>query len=73
MTRLLSHLVGHEGPGSVFAVLQDQGWATHVSAGVTTSQDDFALFEVRSPLMARTTPIAGRLTCCVRALCTVVR
>jgi len=34
--RLFSHLLGHEGEGSVFAILQDRGWATALSAGTTT-------------------------------------
>ncbi|KAK9803974.1 hypothetical protein WJX72_009535 [[Myrmecia] bisecta] len=29
----LSHLLGHEGEGSVFALLKKQGWATGLSAG----------------------------------------
>ncbi len=45
-TRLLSHLLGHEGEGSVFAVLHRLGWASGVHAGLGTSQNDFCLFEV---------------------------
>ncbi|CAM9761849.1 unnamed protein product [Ascophyllum nodosum] len=45
-TRVLSHLMGHEGSGSLFAVLQDQGLATSVSAGLRTSHEDFSLFQV---------------------------
>ena len=33
----LSHLVGHEGPGSLLAVLKVLGWATELSAGVSCS------------------------------------
>ncbi len=28
----IRHLVGHKGPGSIFAYLQDKGWATHLNA-----------------------------------------
>lgn len=45
-TRLLSHLLGHEGEGSIFSVLHRAGWASGVHAGLGTSQDDFCLFEV---------------------------
>ncbi|KAF5827025.1 Metalloenzyme, LuxS/M16 peptidase-like protein [Dunaliella salina] len=30
----ISHLVGHEGPGSLLSLLKAQGWATDLSAGV---------------------------------------
>ncbi|KAH7285476.1 hypothetical protein KP509_33G029900 [Ceratopteris richardii] len=30
----ISHLVGHEGTGSLFSLLKHHGWATHLSAGV---------------------------------------
>lgn len=45
-TRLLGHLLGHEGEGSIFSVLHSQGWASGVNVGLGTSQDDFSLFEV---------------------------
>lgn len=45
-TRLLGHLLGHKGEGSIFALLQDKGWATGVSAGIRTTYVDFSLFEV---------------------------
>ena len=32
-TQLLSHLLGHEGAGSAFALLKERGWATALSAG----------------------------------------
>lgn len=47
--RLLGHLLGHEGPGSAFATLQDLGWATGLSAGYRVDQADAAAFQV-SPL-----------------------
>lgn len=74
---LLGHLLGHEGEGSIFAVIhvstsstfrtlvtlnstqayackwcfilsQSLGWATALSAGVSTSQDNFCTFVVRT-------------------------
>eukprot|EP00752_Nemacystus_decipiens_P005957 g5379.t2 len=45
-TRVLSHLLGHEGPGSLYAALQDQGLANSVSSGTRTELEDFSLFQV---------------------------
>lgn len=49
-TKVLSHLLGHEGPGSLFATLQDRGLATSVSAGMRVGHDDFSLFQVRGSM-----------------------
>ena len=49
-TDLLSHLLGHEAPGSAFAFLQDQGWASGLSAGERIDQRDVAAFSVRVDL-----------------------
>lgn len=46
--RLWSHLLGHEGPGSAFAYLQDRGWATALSAGNKVDQADCAAFQVKT-------------------------
>jgi insulysin len=43
---VLSHLLGHEGPNSPFAVLQDAGLLSSLSAGQRTSGPDFTLFQV---------------------------
>ena len=38
---------GHKCKGSVYATLQDKGWAMGVSAGASTEyDDDFSVFEV---------------------------
>jgi insulysin len=42
----LSHLLGHEGEGSAFAVLQNHGMISSLSAGARTSGPDFKLFQV---------------------------
>ena len=42
----LSHILGHEGPGSVFAVLQNLGWISSLSAGLRAQGPDFGLFQV---------------------------
>lgn len=58
--RLLSHLVGHEGEGSVFSVLHGLGWASGVSAGLATRYKDVCMwsslyFEMQVPISVPTT------------------
>ena len=43
---VLSHLLGHEGPHSSFAVLQDRQWITALSAGARMTAPDFNLFQI---------------------------
>ncbi len=43
---LLAHLLGHEGDGSLLAVLREAGWADGLSAGVTRGDGQHALFRV---------------------------
>lgn len=45
-TRLLSHLFGHEGKGSPFAVLQDAGWISSLSSGTRVGGPDQNLFQI---------------------------
>ena len=46
-----SHLVGHEGKGSVFALLKRLGWATGLSAGESgLSITSRSFFDVRIDL-----------------------
>ncbi|KAL7552322.1 hypothetical protein ACHAWF_015546 [Thalassiosira exigua] len=51
-TSLLSHLFGHEGPGSPFARLQDAGWISSLSAGNRVTGPDQALFQISVTLTA---------------------
>ena len=44
--QLLSHLLGHEGAGSVFAILQDENLADSLSAGPRLSDRDQSLFQI---------------------------
>ena len=37
---LLSHLLGHEGEGSILALLKEQGWAESLNAGLSVSTDE---------------------------------
>lgn len=43
---VLSHLLGHEGPHSSFAALQQEGLLNSLTAGNRTSGPDFSLFHV---------------------------
>jgi insulysin len=45
-TRYLSHLLGHEGKGSVLALLKELGWANELSAGESRGCTDWASFAV---------------------------
>ena len=45
-TSVLSHLLGHEGPDSPFALLQNQGLITSLSAGNRFSEPTFSLFQI---------------------------
>lgn len=36
----------HEGPGSLLSYLKGKGWANELSAGCSSTQDDFTMFEV---------------------------
>lgn len=49
-TSILSHLFGHEGPGSAFAVLQDAGWISSLSSGNRISGPDQTLFQIQVSL-----------------------
>lgn len=44
--RLLSHLIGHEGPGSLISLLRRRGWATGLSAGSAYDFTDCSVFNV---------------------------
>ena len=48
--RILSHLLGHEGEGSLLSLLKSKGWVDSLSAGETVSNADFSLFEVQMDL-----------------------
>lgn len=43
---VLSHLLGHEGPNSSFAVLQNLGLISSLSAGPRSSGPDYTLFQI---------------------------
>lgn len=45
-SHLLSHLFGHEGKGSPFALYQDAGWITSLSSGPRISAPDQNLFQI---------------------------
>ena len=44
--RIISHLLGHEAPGSLHALLNDLGYIQSLSSGMAISTSDFALFSV---------------------------
>ena len=44
--RYVSHILGHEGVGSLLSLLKRRGWADELMAGETQSHSDFATFVV---------------------------
>jgi insulysin len=51
--RLLSHLLGHESPGSLHALLNEEGYVRSLSSGVSIDTHDFGLFAVSLTLTAK--------------------
>ena len=49
----ISHLMGHEGPGSVLSLLKRKGLATELSAGAFHSQETFAVIGVKVELTVK--------------------
>ncbi|RPB03877.1 LuxS/MPP-like metallohydrolase [Choiromyces venosus 120613-1] len=44
--RYCAHLIGHEGPGSILALLKKKGWVDTLSAGPEPTCNDAALFRI---------------------------
>jgi insulysin len=44
--RYLSHLIGHEGPGSIFALIKAKGWANGLSAGASSLCPGSGIFSI---------------------------
>jgi insulysin len=51
--RVLSHLVGHESPGSLHHLLMEEGWINGLSSGTGVSTTDFCLSNVAITLTPR--------------------
>eukprot|EP00741_Cyanophora_paradoxa_P011372 tig00020556_g10985.t1 len=46
-TRYISHLIGHEGPGSLLSLFKGKGWADALEAGEYSSgSEDFSMFSI---------------------------
>ena len=43
----LSHLIGHEGKGSILSLLKQKGWANGLSSGLFASSTCFSIFGVQ--------------------------
>ncbi|CAG0881776.1 unnamed protein product [Darwinula stevensoni] len=46
----LSHLIGHEGPGSILSLLKEKGWVNTLVAGKYAGAPGFAFFQVNVDL-----------------------
>jgi len=49
-SRYFSHLIGHEGPGSILAYLKEKGWVIGLRAGADSVCPDVGLFSVSMSL-----------------------
>jgi insulysin len=45
-THYISHLIGHEGQGSILYILKQKGWANELSAGISNSCSDWSCFSI---------------------------
>ena len=45
-TRYLSHLIGHEGKGSILELLKEKGWANELSSGESRACTDWSSFSI---------------------------
>mmetsp|Transcript_7733 Transcript_7733/g.17704 ORF Transcript_7733/g.17704 Transcript_7733/m.17704 type:complete len:1005 (-) Transcript_7733:1461-4475(-) len=54
--RLVSHCIGHEGPGSLLSLLKEKGWATELGAGTGTQSTHFSIFEISVKLLEQGLP-----------------
>jgi len=48
--RYLSHLIGHEGPGSILSYLKAKGWANELSSGDHTISPGTGIFDIQLKL-----------------------
>ncbi|GAA5845286.1 hypothetical protein JCM3766R1_000717 [Sporobolomyces carnicolor] len=46
----LSHLIGHEGKGSILSLLKERGWANGMSAGAGNGANGFEFFKIQIDL-----------------------
>ena len=71
--RYVSHVLGHEGAGSLLSLLKGQGWADQLSAGEARSYSDFATFDVTLELTeegnAKAEEIVSLIFACVYMVC----
>uniref|UniRef100_A0A453FNW9 Insulin-degrading enzyme n=2 Tax=Aegilops tauschii subsp. strangulata TaxID=200361 RepID=A0A453FNW9_AEGTS len=44
--RYLSHLIGHEGEGSIFHIIKELGWAMDLVAGAGSDSNEYSFFSV---------------------------
>ena len=67
--RYISHVLGHEGEGSLLSLLKEYGWADQLMAGEARSHSDFATFEVTIELTDEGNPhvdeIVALVFCCL--------
>ncbi len=64
-TLLLSHLLGHEGPGSLFQLLRKRGWINSLRAGTDLVTDNEATLDITIDLTAEGLDYVSSITALV--------
>ena len=71
--RYVSHVLGHEGAGSLLSLLKAQGWADQLMAGESRSHSDFANFDVTVELTDEGNPYVEEIVALVFACIAMIR
>lgn len=72
-TRYLSHLIGHEGKGSILAALKEKGWANGLSCFQYQSYQDFSTFSISITLTDEGVKNTDEIVDCVFAYIGMLR
>ena len=63
--RYVSHVLGHEGAGSLLSLLRERGWASSLTAGERRDYTDFSSFEVSVGLTEEGNHHADEIVCLI--------
>ncbi|GAA5915532.1 hypothetical protein JCM5296_001752 [Sporobolomyces johnsonii] len=69
----LSHLIGHEGQGSILSVLKEKGWANGMSAGAGNGASGFEFFRIQVDLTQEGLDNYEDVVSCIFAFITLLR
>jgi insulysin len=69
----LSHLIGHEGDGSILSLLKQKGWANYLSAGCSGGASGFDFYKVMIDLTEKGLEEYGQVVALVFQYITLIR